>query len=90
MAFEPPGRPPWSDQVRRSAACRCCHRTKIRIRVRVGTPADADYAVAVCPDCDRVDLPVAACSAWAVAGPLTPGPVRRGEQPWSSEDGSAI
>ena len=36
----------------RTRNCTCCDQRKVREHVRVGTPDDSDYAVAVCPTCD--------------------------------------
>lgn len=87
----PAGRPPWSDQVRRSGTCTCCHRARVRIRVKVGTLFDPDYAVAVCPACDGVDPTGLDPIAWAVDGPLRPAPPFDGEEgePWAFDGGSA-
>lgn len=37
----------------RTRNCTCCDQRRVREHVRVGTPSDPDYAVAVCPNCDR-------------------------------------
>lgn len=41
--------------LNRTRNCHCCNTRQVREQRRVGTPADPNYTVAVCPVCDNAD-----------------------------------